>query len=37
MKRKRLPLPSATGAALLIKLHAEATPILTSPDADLRG
>lgn len=30
-----LPLPSAPGGALLVKVHAEANPILATPDADL--
>jgi hypothetical protein len=34
-EKAHLPLPSAPGGALLAKLHAEATPILASPDADL--
>jgi hypothetical protein len=34
-EKAHLPLPSAPGGALLVKLHAEANPILASPDADL--
>jgi hypothetical protein len=34
-EKAHVPLPSAPGGALLVKLHAEATPILASPDADL--
>lgn len=30
-----LPLPSAPGGSLLVKVHAEANPILATPDADL--
>jgi hypothetical protein len=34
-EKAHLPLPSAPPGALLLKLHAEANPILASPDADL--
>ena len=34
-EKAHLPLPSAPGGALLVKLHGEAKPILASPDADL--
>ena len=34
-EKAHLPLPSAPGGALLAKVHAEAGPILASPDADL--
>jgi hypothetical protein len=34
-EKAHLPLPSAPGGALLVKLHAEATPIPAAPDADL--
>jgi hypothetical protein len=34
-EKKYLPLPSAKGGSLLAKLHAEATPVLATPDAEL--
>jgi hypothetical protein len=34
-EKAHLPLPSAPGGSLLLKLHAEANPILASPDADI--
>ena len=34
-EKQHLPLPSAPGGALIAKLHAEAEPILATPDADL--
>jgi hypothetical protein len=34
-EKAHLPLPSAPGGALLAKVHAEAGPILASPDAEL--
>ena len=34
-EKAHLPLPSAPGGSLLVKVHAETTPILASPDADL--
>ena len=34
-EKSHLPLPSAPGGSLLVKVHAETTPILASPDADL--
>ena len=33
-EKLHLPLPSAPGGALLAKLHAEAEPVLASPDAE---
>lgn len=33
-EKLHLPLPSAPGGALLAKLHAEADPVLASPDAE---
>jgi len=34
-EKAHLPLPSAPGGSLLVKVHAETAPILASPDADL--
>lgn len=34
-EKAHLPMPSAPGGALLLKLHGEAKPILASPDADV--
>jgi hypothetical protein len=34
-EKAHLPLPSAPGGSLLVKVHGETAPILASPDADL--
>jgi hypothetical protein len=34
-EKKYLPLPSAKGGSLLAKLHADATPVAATPDAEL--
>jgi hypothetical protein len=34
-EKAHLPLPSAPGGALIAKVHAEAAPVLATPDAEL--